>query len=173
MLMCMIVAKNFFISCSETMPQCKYRFGWQTALLLLFVYLLLCILVCSFCISLNISGLKNISNISQGELSWVIWQFLFIPGTLENSGFWTEWICSFHPISKSVFVHLGRALHILFVPLWGISWTTFSSSLSLLLLPPPPLKGEFTLHISLSGSSLNYHHLSQNHSQFHKFYQFR
>jgi hypothetical protein len=101
----------------------------------------------SFCISLNISRLKNISNISQGELCWIIWQFLFIHGTLENAGFWTEWIFSFHPKSKSVFVRLGRAFRILFVPLSGIGWTTFSSSLSLLLLLlPPPLKGGFILH---------------------------
>ena len=101
----------------------------------------------SFCMSLNISGLKNISNISQGELSWVIWKFLFIPGTPENAGFWTVWICSFYPNSKSVFAHLGRALHILSVPLSGSGWKTSSSS-SLLL------KGEFTLHVSLSESSL-------------------
>jgi len=55
----------------------------------LFVYMLHWISVISLCISMNISGLKNISNISHGELSWVIWKFVFIPGTLEKAGFWT------------------------------------------------------------------------------------
>jgi hypothetical protein len=41
------------------------------------------------------------------------------------------------------------ALRVLFLPLSGYSWTTSSSSLLLLLL-----MGEFTLHMSLSESSL-------------------
>ena len=64
----------------------------------------------SLCICLNISGLKNVSNICQGELPWVILKFLFIPDTPENAGFWTIWICSFQPNSKSVLVYLGRSL---------------------------------------------------------------
>jgi len=68
--MCMIIAKNFFISCSETVfhsantdlgdrePSCFFLF------ICCFAYQFV-----SFCMSLNISGLKNISNISQGELS--------------------------------------------------------------------------------------------------------
>ena len=36
----------FFFLQWDCIPQCKHRFGWQTALLLLFVYLLLCISVC-------------------------------------------------------------------------------------------------------------------------------
>ena len=115
----------------------------------------------SFCINRNISGLKNISNISQGELSWVIWKFLFIPSTPENARFWTDWICSFHPHSKSGFAHSGRALCVLFLPLSGSGWTTSSSSLL--------LKCEFTLHMSLSEVHHNYHSLSLNHSQFHLF----
>ena len=66
----MIIAKNFFISCSETVlhsadtdlgdrePSCFFLFICCSAYQFV-----------SFCMSLNISGLKNISNISQGELS--------------------------------------------------------------------------------------------------------
>jgi hypothetical protein len=84
----MIITKNFFISCRETVfhsantdlgdrePSC--------------FFLLICCYAYRFfslCICLNISGLKNISNISKGELSSVIWKFLFTPGTPENAGF--------------------------------------------------------------------------------------
>jgi len=82
---------------------------------------------------------------------WAVLRYmdiLFIPGTLENAGFWTVWIYSFHPNSKSVLARLGRSLHFLFLPLSGSVHTT-SSSLLLLLL-----KGEFTSHMSLSESSL-------------------
>jgi len=63
--------------------------------------------------------------------------------------YWTIWICSFHPNSKSVSAHLGRALCVFFLPLSGSGWTIASSSLLLLLL-----KGECTLQVSLSESSL-------------------
>ena len=72
---------------------------------------------------------------------------LFIPGTLENAGFWTVWIYSFHPNSKSVLAHFGRSLHVPFLPLSGSVQTTSSS---LLLL----LKSEFISQVSLSESSL-------------------
>ena len=103
---------------------------------------------------MNISGLKTISDISQGELSWVIWKFVFISGTLEKAGFWTIWVCSFHPNTKSVLARLGRTLHVLFLPLSGSDWRTSFSSLLLLLLLLLLLKGEFTSHVSLSETSL-------------------
>ena len=64
--------------------------------------------------------------------------------------YWTVRICSFHPNSKSVSAHLGRALHVFFLPLSGSGWTISSSSLLFLLL----LKAECTLQVSLSESSL-------------------
>ena len=97
----------------------------------------------SFGKSFNISGLKNSSNISQGEPSWVIWKFLFIPGTPGKVGFWTEFVL---PILKSELARLGTALCVLFLPLPSFHWKTSFSSLL--------LKGEFTLHVSLSESSL-------------------
>ena len=142
--MCLIIANNIFYFLQWDYSTGKIQIWVAESRLASFLF------ICcsayrfvSFCISLNISGLKNISNISQGELSWVIWKILFIPGTQENAGFWTVWICSFHPNSKSVFARLGRALHILFVPLSGSGWKTSSSSLLL-------LKDEFPLHVSLS-----------------------
>jgi hypothetical protein len=61
---------------------------------------------------------------------------------------------SFHPNSKSLTAHLERALQVLFLPLSGSSCTTSSSLLLLLLLLLLLVKGEFTLHVSLSESSL-------------------
>jgi len=72
---------------------------------------------------------------------------VFILGTLEKAGFWTIWVCSCHPNSKSVLACLGRAPHVPFLPLSGSDWKTSSS---LLLL----VKGEFPSHVSLSESSL-------------------
>jgi hypothetical protein len=56
------------------------------------------------------------------------------------------------------------ALHVLFLPQPDFDWTTSSSSLML-------LKGEFTTYVSLSEISQKLP-MSQNHSQFHLFYQF-
>jgi len=69
---------------------------------------------------------------------------------MSTTIYWTIWICSFHPNSKSEFAHLGRALRVFFLPMSGSGWTISSSSLLLLLL----LKRECTLQVSLSESSL-------------------
>jgi len=69
--------------------------------------------------------------------------FLFILGTLEKVGFWTEFLLS---ILKSELARSGTALRVLFLPLPSFHWKTSFSSLL--------LKGEFTLHVSLSKSSL-------------------
>ena len=75
----------------------------------------------------------------------------FILTTCPLQIYWTIWICSFHPNSKSISARLGRALPVFFLPLSGSGWTISSSLLLLLLLL---LKGECTLQVSLSESSL-------------------
>jgi len=170
MLMCMISTKNFFISCNEIVFHCANTDLGARGPSCFFLFICwVAYQFVSFSINSNIFGLKNISNMSQGEVSWVICKFLFIPGIPENAGFWTVWICSFHPNSKSVLTRLGGVQRILFLLLSGSGWTTSSSSLLLLLLP---LKGEFTLHMLLSESSLKLPP-SPNHLQCHLFYQFQ
>jgi len=70
MLTCMIIEKNFFISCNETLfHRANTDLGFRGPS---YFFLFICCVAyqfVSFCISLNISGLKNISNICQGELS--------------------------------------------------------------------------------------------------------
>ena len=90
--------------------------------------------------------------------------YLFFVFHQRMQDFCIIWICSFNPNLKSASTSSAMALHVLFLPQPDFDWTTSSSSLML-------LKGEFTTYVSLSEISQKLP-MSQNHSQFHLFYQF-
>jgi hypothetical protein len=143
---CLSIEKNFFISCNTIgfhYVNTNLGFRGPTCFFCLICCFAYQFVSCYIC--LNNSVLKNISNVSKGQLSWVTGKFLFIHVTPEIAGFWMFWICSSHPDSKSVYAHLGMALPVVCLDLTG----QFLSFPLLLLL-----MGEFSSHMSQSESWL-------------------
>jgi hypothetical protein len=65
----MIIAKNFFTSCNESVFHCAHtELGVRRPSYFFLIIFCVAYRLVSSWINLNISGLKNISNISMGEL---------------------------------------------------------------------------------------------------------
>lgn len=145
MLMCITIENNCFISVTSLNSTVQIRIWVSAWPLLLFLYLLHCILICFILCHVWTILLWRIFQICPRECKfWVIRTFLFILGTPQNAGFWIFQICSFQPNSKSVFAHSGMVPQVLVLSLSGSSWTVSSSSSYSVLL----LKDELTSHVS-------------------------
>ena len=83
----MIIAKNFFISCRETVFHSANTDLGDRVLLLLFVYLLLCISVCFLVYVFEHFWAEKYFKYIQWRAVLSYFEILFTPGTPENAGF--------------------------------------------------------------------------------------